>query len=500
MYVRRIWTDGYGQAMPKRNIIWVIAIITATATAMWVMRSGPNNVDPSGPERFSRLAGIVSDIQQRYYRTLDPEELNRLVQTKGLRGVASLDEFTTYVPYDKVEAFQQRMGGTGCGLGLRTRQAQAGPPIVTAVLYDSPAYRADIQVGWRIVRIDDRPASEFSPLEIRKALCPAPGVSVSLVLDPAGQGNEQTFRLTSKTFDIESVTGLYLGRDPRSASRWAWTLDEENAIVYIRVREIVPNTVEKFAEAFRGVKPVRALVLDLRGNPGGESTAARRLADMFLSEGLIVRELGQKDDIRNPEHGTHHNAQGPGTLADIPIVVLVDERTASGAELVAGALWANHRAVLVGTRTRGKWCAQSMIPLDGGNLGLLNLTIYQFVFSRGGAMGHGPAGKPGGIQPHETVELEPANRQALADLLAEAEPPPGTSSNTSPVAPAPVRREIRLLARLLELDSQLRRALELLRKPEAYNALLEAERLRAKRLQGSGKGPGSNSHSSGNDD
>ena len=486
--------------MPKRNIIWIIAILAATATAMWLTRPGPHSSDPSGPERFSRLAAIVSHIERDYYRTLDPRKLNELIEIEGLRGVERLDEFSTYVPPDNVEAFKQRMAGMGRGLGLRTRQARAGGPIVTAVLYNSPAYRARIEVGGRIVHINGHDVDQFRPSGINEALCPPLDESVSLGLLAPDGDEERTFTLTSEEFAIESVTGLFLRRDPRSARPWVWMLDEDSVVAYIRVHEFVGNTVEKFSEAFRaaGATP-RALVLDLRGNPGGQSIAAISLADMFLHEGLIVRMLGQKHDIKNPEHGRLHYAHGTGTLDNIPIVVLVDERTASGAELVAGALWAHHRAVLVGTPTRGKWCAQSMIELDGGKLGLLNLTTSQFVLSRDMPTSRTPLAENRGVQPHEIVRIDPDKRRDLAAVRDDAQrPPPAGAEKPTPV-PAPAPREVRLPARLLELDAQLRRALELLREPEEYHALLEAERLRAKREQ-EAAAPAGDAHRTGGDD
>ena len=473
--------------MPKRNIIWIVAIVTATATAMWLSRSDPNAPSPPGVERFGRLAKIVASIERDYYRPLDSERLNELIEIEGLGGVESLDEFSTYVRPERVEAFKQRMAGKGRGLGLRTRQARTGPPIVTAVMYNSPAYRAGIQVDWRIVRIQGHDVGQLRPSEIREILQPALGESVSLTLYAANAANldeENTVTLTSEKFGVESVTGLYhLRRDSRWARRWAWILDQSNAIAYIHVREFVGNTVERFDEAFRaaaaGQNP-RGLVLDLRGNPGGQSSAAIRLADMFLAEGLIVRMLGRKDDGRIPEHGKRYSAHRRGTLDGIPLVVLVDERTASGAELVAGALWANHRAVLVGTPTRGKWCAQSMIELEGG-LGLLNLTTSYFVFSRPVPRHLTPHGQIPPIRPHEIVRIDPDKRRDLAAARDEARRPPAPAAGDKPTTAPATTRKITPLDRLLMFDSQLHRARELLREPKEYSGLLEAERLRAKR-------------------
>jgi len=490
--------------MPKRNIIWIIAILTASAVTMWLTRSEPGAPSPRGVERFGRLARIAARIEREYYRALDPEALNELIEIEGLSGVESLDEFSTYIRPDRVEAFRQRMAGKGRGLGLRIRQARTAPPIVTAVSYDSPAYRAGIRPDWRIVRIEGHDAGQFRPSEIRQmVLQPAPGESVSLTLCTADEEEEKTVTLTSTRFDVESVTGLYrLRRDARWARRWAWVLDRSNAIVYVHVREFVGNTVERFDEALRaagaGQSP-RGLILDLRGNPGGQRSAAIQLADMFLSGGLIARTLERRDDPANPSHGVRHSAHSRGTLDDIPVVVLVDQRTASGAELVAGALWANHRAVLVGTPTRGKWCAQSMIELEGG-LGMLNLTTSHFVFSRPVAAETPDPDRPPRIRPHQLVRLDPARRRDLAAARDEAQrPPPPAGTDRPTTAPATDRKDTPLEG-LLACDAQLSRALELLTEPEAYTELLETERLRARRLAEPGKAPPPEGHRNRGDD
>ena len=481
--------------MPKRNIIWILAIVTATATAMWMSRSDPNEPGPPGrPGRFSHLVNVGSRIQSDYYQNMDEAKLTELQVEALLAMTEALDEFSTYVPPEKVKAFKERMAGTGRGLGLRTRQTQGGPLIVTAVLYNSPAHRAGIQAGWRIVRIDRHTAGRYRPSEIRQALSPPLGESVLLTFG-ADDDTEalRTVRLTSEDFGIESVTGLYhLRRDERWARRWAWMLDQDKAVVYVHVREFVDNTVERFDQALRaagGATGPGGVVLDLRGNPGGQSGAAIRLADRFLTHGLIVRMLERKDRIDRPLDGKRHNAHARGTLEDIPVVVLIDERTASGAELVAGALWAHHRGVLVGRRTRGKWCAQSMIELGGG-LGLLNLTTSHFVFSRPPTT-PAPENAPPGVEPHVSVAIAPEDRQALADLRAKAERPLPAGADRPTTAPARATRQARILARMLELDSQLARALALLRTPREYQRLLDAERLRAKlQAEAAGKDTG----------
>jgi len=471
--------------MPKRNIIWAIAILAATAGIMWMMRSNPYRpIAGNGDGKYDALAEAVALIERDYYGTLDDEQLKAL-RVKAIAAIAdSLDEFSTYFPPDKLEAFEHRMGGMGRGSGLRAKHAPGKAPVVTGVMYGSPADRAGVRVGQTILRINAQPAGELERRLFCDMLNPPPGESVSLVLKGPGRTDEQAVTLTSAEFRIESVTGLYRLSHENTKDRWAWMIDPDGAIAYIHVREFVDDTVEKFRQALRTAGAVKGLVLDLRGNPGGKSGVAIELADMFLAEGLIVRMLGRGDTIANGADGKHFTAHRRGTTEPIPLVVLVDDQTSSGAEVVAGALWAHHRAVLVGVRTRGKGCVQTMIKLPDG-LGLLNLTTSQFVFARGGMITRTPQSKTWGIEPHVTVRISPADKQTLAGLRAEAQHPGETRKPaTRSVAPKPIPP---LPARLLKADYQLARALGLLRKPMEHERIIEAERLRAKQEAGAAR-------------
>ena len=466
--------------MPKRNIIWVLAILAATAGAMWFSRSIPYSPAPAGTSGpYDDLVKVLAKIENDYYQTLDPAQ-RKALRVKAVRAMAeSLDEYSTYFPPGRFESFERRMDGFAHGLGLRTQTTPGGPPVITAVLYDSPADRAEVRAGWQIIRIGAKPAAELEARRLDEALNPPLGQSASLVLAPPTAG-QVSVTLTSAEFRIESVAGLCRLGGQGKEGRWNWSLNADGRIAYIHVREFVNDTVEKFRQRLRTAGTVKGLVLDLRGNPGGKSSVAMEFADMFLAEGLIVRTLERGDAIENPQDGKRHIAHPRGTIDPIPVVVLVDEQTSSGAEVVAGALWANHRAVLVGTRTRGKGCIQSMIELPG-DLGLLNLTTAQFAFSRGGPITRMPESTTWGVTPHRVIPIPPSNRHALADLRAKAQRPPENRKGGPATAPARAGKTADLTARLLELDTQLAAALDLLKQFDTYEALVEAERARARR-------------------
>ena len=123
--------------MPKRNIIWVIAILAATAGAMWFSRSSPYSPAPNGASGpYDDLVKALAKIETDYYETLDAEQ-RKALRVKAVRAMAeSLDEYSTYFPPGRFEAFERRMDGFGQGLGIRTKHRPGRPPVITAVLYD----------------------------------------------------------------------------------------------------------------------------------------------------------------------------------------------------------------------------------------------------------------------------------------------------------------------------------------------------------------------------
>lgn len=508
--------------MPRRNIIWIVAILLAAVVTMWVMNNHPRpeNGDVPGRSDFH----IFEKIRRDYYLPIEDEKLLR----GAVRGMVSeLDEFSSYFPPETMGRFSRRMDGFEQGLGLRVKfiekwvEEHDGTPlhrkrrsfirrlVVVDVLHDSPADRAGIMPGQWIRSINDQ--IKLTIEEVRGQLSPPIGTNVTMRIIPLKltieevcrqllpaidmnatvirggrvgpqildlnrvSGNywkqllaaypdlsqQRTITLTSAEFPVESVTGLYR----RKTGQWAWMLDAERGLAYIRIREFVNNTAERLRQTFRAMNGVKGMVLDLRSNPGGKSTVAVQVADMFLREGLIVQmadRLGQ---------GERHEAHSPGTLPPILLVVLVDEKTASGAELVAGALWANDRAVLVGSRTRGKGCVQSMIDL--GELGLVNLTTSQFVLARPRNITRIKGNKTWGIDPHESCRIEAANQSALQDFRTMAGNA-GFARKSQPTTLPTQPQFPDVVLKLLKLDKPLARASQLLQKPEQIKAILES--------------------------
>lgn len=457
--------------MPKRNLIWLAAILAGTLVLVWVSRLPPPAGEGSG-QALRPLGETYDLIEQQYVHPVDRQDLMR----GAVRGmVESLDEYSSYVPPGRSAALSQRVKGTEHGLGLRIRQV-GGQVVVVGALAGSPAYHAGILSGDLLSEIDHRPAAGMTLDEVRAALDGEVGKAVKLTI--IRDGWRKSFEVTREEFPVESVTGLY--RDRTGA--WVCAIEPEGT-AYIRVREFVQDTPEQIQRLLRPMDRLRGLVLDLRGNPGGLLDPAVATADLLLTEGLIVQVTRR----RGPSD--RYFANDEGTLPPVPVVALVDARTASAAEIVAGALRVHARAVLVGTRTCGKGCVQSMLPLPG-DLGQVNLTTSEYFLDGMRAVSRRRGSERWGVDPHEQVILLPSSRERLADLRDQAEVLPAARSSATRPASETATEPVSMLARMLEADTQLARAVELLEHPQEMDVLLrlaaaemEAER-KSKPLDG----------------
>jgi carboxyl-terminal processing protease len=445
--------------MTKRNLIWA-GVLLAVAVILLLARTPPRPTTPADSldTRFRALGETYRLIQDKGYRPSADAELVR-----GAVGgmAASADEHSSYIPPDMAESFRRRVEGTDRGVGLTIDQG-AGQTRVHQVLAGSPAASADLASGDIILTIDGQAAAE-----VERRLNTGPlGSTVRLEVKRGGEDVREV-TLERREFPVESVVGLL-----RDEGRWSYLVRPDPAIAYIRVREFVRDTAEGVQAAVRQLEAPRGLVLDLRDNPGGQFPVAVEVADLFLREGPIVTLL-DKSGRRDP-----YTARAEGSYPeDLRLVVLINGQTASAAEIVAGALGFNHRAVLVGTRTRGKGDIQSMFRLPEG-LGEMNLTTAEFLLGDGRPIDRRSDRPRWGVDPDVEVALSAIDGWWLSQLRVQLEAPRvGGGGSTTRGArargrPAARSSPLAAAAAILELDSQLRTAVELLEAPERFDAIL----------------------------
>lgn len=285
----------------------------------------------------------------------------RLVLLQGL--TEGLDRYSRVLHGERKERFEARLTGEYEGIGA-TLDHRDGRLEVVDVVPGGPAEAAGLRVGDVVLRIDGRSAVNMAVADAVKLARGKIGTSVAFDVRRGG-------RELSLAIPRDRVT------EPNV--RWRVLPDQ---VGYLHISHVSQRTVENLERALDALRAQgavdRGLVLDLRGNTGGSMKEAARVADLFLERGLLLRTEG-------PDGGSVANLQAEmwasaqGTEPRVPVVVLVDERTASGSEIIAGALLEHERAALVGTRTFGKGTVQKIYNID--DAAQLKLTVAQYVLA-----------------------------------------------------------------------------------------------------------------------
>ncbi|HEX7665268.1 MAG TPA: S41 family peptidase [Polyangiaceae bacterium] len=320
------------------------------------------------------LGRVLAQVENEY---VDPVERTKLTQgaIKGM--VAELDPHSSYMPREDYTSFQQdtegEFGGVGIEVDVRTENIT-----VLGAIDGSPAKRAGIKPGDQVIAVDGEYVQNATFDNMLKKMRGAPGTHVKLTIKRKGDKEPMTFDLVRQIIRVPSVQSKMLA----------------GGIAYVRLKQFQDHTHDELVRAAAtlrgsGAEPA-GIVLDLRSNPGGLVDEATSVADEFLAGGQIytMRHRGEIVDEARAHSG--------GAFANAKIVILMDEWSASAAELLAGALQDQGRAVVVGQNSFGKGSVQSIIDLpDGAGLRLTTARYYT------------PAGhaiQANGIQPNVLVK------------------------------------------------------------------------------------------------
>lgn len=290
----------------------------------------------------------------------------------ALRGMlGSLDPHSEFLEPDKFKELQDDTQGQFGGLGIVV-SIRDNFVTVVAPMEDTPGFKAGVLSGDRIIRIDGRSTERMSLQDAVKLLRGKPGTEVTITIQRPSTGMIQDLKLKRAVINVDMVKDIHGKREfPLGGDQ----------IGYVRVVQFGERTADELANALGKLKSqgMRALILDLRGNPGGLLEQAVAVCEKFLPRGkLVVTTEG-----RNPAQRSRRVAMGRGdtlTLPNqepMPMVILVNLGTASAAEIVAGCLQDWKRAVLLGEKTFGKGSVQSILPLpDGAALRLTTAKYY----------------------------------------------------------------------------------------------------------------------------
>ena len=378
-----------------------VTALTACAMALclnsaWCATAKPATPPPTAGQlplddlrTFSR---VLEQIKATYVEDVDDKTLLE----NAIRGMLiDLDPHSAYVDEKDFSDLQSMTSGEFGGLGIEVSMEDGFVKVVTPI-DDTPASRAGVQAGDIIIKLGDKSVQGMSLDE-----------AVGMMRGKSGEA----LKLTILRKNVEQPIELKLVRDAiKVRSVKQKTL--EPGYGYVRIAQFQTNTADELQKAIDALKKENAtqgLVLDLRNNPGGLLESAVEVSDNFLNKGLIVYTKG-----RAANSNLRYNAEAGDILNGAPIVILVNDGTASAAEIVAGALQDNHRAIILGTNSFGKGSVQSVIPITETKAIKLTTALY---YTPSGRSIQAEGIKPDIVDERTTVtSMQPAMRAAESDL------------------------------------------------------------------------------------
>ncbi|MEN8169261.1 MAG: S41 family peptidase [Pseudomonadota bacterium] len=323
----------------------VFGVTLGVGTSVLAERDTVNYAAASLPlDDLRTFSEVFGKVKQDYVEDVEDKKLLE----GAIRGMLSgLDPHSAYL--DKEEFKELQVGTTGQfgGLGIEVSMEDGFVKVVTPI-DDTPAQRAGMKSGDLIIRLDDTPVKGMSLNDAVKLMRGKPGTDIVLTVVRKGEDAPLTVTITRAIIKVKSVKSRTL----------------EEGFGYLRITSFQTKTGEQVRKAVRELKKehkgeLNGLVLDLRNNPGGVLGAAVAVSDAFLEKGLIVYTEGRAEDA-----ALKFNATPDDILSGAPIVVLVNEGSASASEIVAGALQDHKRAVIMGSQSFGKGSVQTIFPMS----------------------------------------------------------------------------------------------------------------------------------------
>ncbi len=349
--MRRIWSTAQGPILLSLFLFLVVFLIRDHVDVRAV---------PKRDITYEKLQ-IFSDVLERlklsYVEEVDPEKLIY----GAIQGMLqTLDPHSSFLPPDVYKELQVETKGTFGGLGIEIT-IRDGVLTIVSPIEDTPADRAGIQAGDKIVAIDRETTKDMTLFEAVKRLRGKKGTDVTITIRREGLAEPRDYTLTRAVIKMQSVRSRLI----------------EERYGYIRIAQFQENTSRELVRVLQSLRDesggkLQGLIMDLRNNPGGLLDQAIQVADTFLDSGKIVYTDGRVSSQKMEFFAHPQKEKFP-----YPMIVLVNGGSASGAEIVAGALQDHQRAVVLGTPTFGKGSVQTIIPLDDGS-GLKLTTAHYF--------------------------------------------------------------------------------------------------------------------------
>ena len=310
-------------------------------------------------ESLSKLTKVIGTVEKYY---VDDIKLQEIVD-KALKGLMQeLDAHSSYLDKkaSKEMAIQTQgeFGGLGITVGMRD-----GALTVISPIDDTPAFKAGVKASDIILKINNTSTINMTLDEAVTLMRGNPQTDITLTLVRKGELKPLEIKMKRDIIKIQSV--------------FSKTIENEN-LLYLRVSSFDTKVTEDLEKIISANKTAKGFILDLRNNPGGLLSQAIGVVDLFVDSGVIVSQKG-----RNPEDEEKFEASALKTKSKLPLVVLVNEGSASASEIVSGSLQDHKRAVIVGEKTFGKGSVQAVLPIDNDKIENIKLTIAKYYLPSG---------------------------------------------------------------------------------------------------------------------
>lgn len=358
-----------------KRLVALTGMAVVISIFLWAASYRVSAVSNKAYENIKIFTDALSIVQDNYAEEVDPKNLI-YGAVKGM--LQSLDPHSSFMTPEEYKEMQVEtkgsFGGIGIEIGIRD-----GILTVISPIEDTPAFKAGIKAGDKIVKIGDKYTKDMSINDAVKLMRGPRGTKVAIWVLREGWKDPQEFAITRDIIAIKSVKYKTL----------------EDGFGYVRISQFQEKTAGDLEDALNklGSKDgkLKGLVLDLRNNPGGLLQQAVEVSNKFLDSGLIVYTKG-----RAPGQDMRFEARGEDMQPPYPMIVIVNGGSASASEIVAGALQDHKRAVILGTQTFGKGSVQTIVPLADGSA--IRLTTSKYYTPSGRSI------QAKGIEPDIVVE------------------------------------------------------------------------------------------------
>ena len=342
----------------RKKFFQNISFLSILIMGVFLLNGNNGNVKADTDDIYKNLEIFAEVLRQVEDNYVEPQETQKLIQgaIKGM--MQSLDPHSSYMTKEEHEDLLIETKGSFSGIGIEITLKDNILTVVSPI-EDTPAYEAGLKAEDKIIKIEDKSTIDMTLLDAVKHIRGEKGTPVKLTISREGVDKPLVFNITRDVIPLRTVKSFEFDHD----------------IGYVRITAFQGNTTEDLIAALDKLekdKELKGLILDLRSNPGGLLTQAIGVSDEFLDSGVIVSTKG-RNETQNMEESAHEN----GKERNYPIIVLVNGGSASAAEIVAGALQDNKRALILGTKTFGKGSVQTILPLsDGSGLRLTTARYY----------------------------------------------------------------------------------------------------------------------------